>query len=67
MKSKPKPNKGSGVKTICQCFFAQIVHEEKGCLKLVYSGYLALIEIGVNLFQTLVDRYMREAEKIRFE
>ena len=50
-----------------QCFFAQIVHKEKGCLKLVYSGYLALIEIGVNLFQMLVGRYVLLAEKIRFE
>ena len=41
-----------------QCFSAQIVHKEKGCLKLVYSGYLALIEIGISLFKTLVDRYV---------
>ena len=50
-----------------QCFFAQLVHKEKGCLKLVYSGYLALIEIGVNLFQTLVGRsvLLEKKNKIR--
>ena len=39
-------------------FFAQVVNTGKGILKLVYSGYLALIEIGVNLFQMLVGRYV---------
>ena len=47
--------------------FLCAVHKEKGCLKLVYSGYLALIEIGVNFLQTLVGRYVLLAEKIRFK
>ena len=50
-----------------QCFIAQILHKEKGCLKLVYSGYQALIAIGVNLFQTIIGRYVLLAEKIRFK